>query len=41
MLAAILICGSNVFSSCLGSDNPVDSKPASKPKYRLVERKRV
>ncbi|MBR6840795.1 MAG: hypothetical protein IKM77_00610 [Prevotella sp.] len=29
MLAAILICGLNVFSSCIGSDNPVSSDPVS------------
>ncbi|MBR6841992.1 MAG: hypothetical protein IKM77_06825 [Prevotella sp.] len=33
MLTAILICGLNVFSSCIGSDNPVSpANPASSQK---------
>lgn len=36
MLAAILICGLNVFTSCIGSDNPVDSNPVSNLSSKLI-----
>ena len=40
MLAAILICGSSVFTSCNNSDNPVDNPSTKKVDLAITLRLR-